>query len=482
LARVTSRNRRLPGDHARLRLPTSLVDSGSHSRRSVEFPRQFHDDAERLLLPPLVEPRTMLATHLTHLRVPVWSAVLIVSVACSPVAWGDEVWPGFNGPRHNNQSDCRGLPLTWNETDNITWKTPIHDSGWSTPVIWGNQVWVTTATDDGKQSFALCLDRATGKVLHDLKLWDNAEPENTRQYNSFASSTPAIEEGRIYVHFGSYGTACLDTATAQVLWTRRDLPCQHFRGPGSSPLLAGDRLYIHYDGFDQQYIVALDKHTGKTVWQKKREVDYGTDNGDVKKAYATPLLFESQGRKMLASPTSKACLVLDPETGAELWRVRYAGFSGAARPLWGDGLLYLNTGFPRGEFLAVNPDGRGDVTESHIAWQAKKNLPSMPSSILVNGLLFSVNDEGVATCLDARSGSYVWEKRIGGNFSASLLLADGRIYASDYKGKTTVFAPEREFRLLAENQLEGGFRASPAVAGKALFLRTETHLYRIEQR
>ena len=283
----------------------------------------------------------MLATHLTHLRVPVWSAVLIVSVACSPVAWGDEVWPGFNGPRHNNQSDCRGLPLTWNETDNITWKTPIHDSGWSTPVIWGNQVWVTTATDDGKQSFALCLDRATGKVLHDLKLWDNAEPENTRQYNSFASSTPAIEEGRIYVHFGSYGTACLDTATAQVLWTRRDLPCQHFRGPGSSPLLAGDRLYIHYDGFDQQYIVALDKHTGKTVWQKKREVDYGTDNGDVKKAYATPLLFESQGRKMLASPTSKACLVLDPETGAELWRVRYAGFSGAARPLWGDGLLYL---------------------------------------------------------------------------------------------------------------------------------------------
>jgi outer membrane protein assembly factor BamB len=200
------------------------------------------------------------------------------------------------------------------------------------------------------------------------------------------------------------------------------------------------------------------------------------------KAYATPLLFESQGRQMLVSPTSKACLVFDPVTGHELWRVRYPGFSTAARPLWGNGLLYINTGFPRGEFVAVKPDGRGDVTDSHIAWQAKKNLPSMPSSILTNGLLFSVNDEGVATCLDAQSGSYVWEKRIGGNFSASLLLADGRIYASDYKGKTTVFAPEREFRLLAENQLEGGFRASPAVAGKALFLRTETHLYRIDQR
>ena len=449
----------------------------------MEFPRRFHDDAERLLILPFVEPRTMLATHPPRASLPVWSAVLILSVAHCHVARADEVWPGFNGPRHNNQSDSTGLPLTWSETENITWKTPIHDSGWSTPVIWGNQVWLTTATDDGKQSFVLCLDRATGKVLHDLKLWDNAEPENTRQYNSFASSTPAIEAGRIYVHFGSYGTACLDTATAQVLWTRRDLPCQHFRGPGSSPLLAGDRLYIHYDGFDHQYIVALDKRTGKTVWQKKREVEYGTDNGDVMKAYATPLLFESQGRQMLASPTSKACLVFDPETGDELWRVRYAGFSVAARPLWGgDGLLYLNTGFPRGEFLAVKPDGRGDVTESHIVWNAKKNLPSMPSSILVNGLLFSVNDEGVATCLDAASGNYIWEKRIGGNFSASLLLADGRIYASDYKGKTTVFAPEREFRLLAENQLDGGFRASPAVAGKALFLRTETHLYRIEQR
>jgi len=407
-------------------------------------------------------------------------ATAVLTFGACRIAQADDNWPGFNGPRHNNQSDSTGLPLTWSESENITWKTAIHDSGWSTPVIWGNQVWLTTATDDGKQSFVLCLDRQTGKVLHDLKLWDNADPEKTRQYNSFASSTPAIEEGRIYVHFGSYGTACLDTTTTEVLWTRRDLPCQHYRGPGSSPLLAGDRLYIHYDGFDHQYIVALDKRTGKTIWQKKREVDYGTDNGDVMKAFSTPLLFEADGRQMLVSPTSKACLVFDPETGNELWRVRYAGFSTAARPLVGDGHLYINTGFPRGEFLAVKPDGRGDVTATHVAWNAKKNLPSMPSSVLTSGLLFSVNDEGVATCLDAQTGTYVWEKRIGGNFSASLLLADGRIYASDYKGKTTVFAPEREFRQLAENQLEGGFRASPAVAGRSLFLRTETHLYRID--
>ena len=395
-------------------------------------------------------------------------------------AAADDAWPCFHGPRHNGQSDSTGLPLEWSETQEIAWKTAIHDSGWSSPVIWGEQVWLTTATDDGRQSFALCLDRGTGKILFDLKLWDNPDPEATRQYNSFASGTPCIEEGRIYVHFGSYGTACLDTANGAVLWARRDLPCRHFRGPGSSPLLAGDRLFIHYDGFDQQYLVALDKRTGETIWKNDRKVDYGTDNGDVMKAFSTPILFEAAGRRQLVSPTSKACLVFDPESGRELWRVRFAGFSTAARPLVGTDLLYINTGFPRGEFLAVRPDGTGDVTQSHVVWHARKNLPSMPSSILVDGLLFSVNDEGVATCLDALTGDYIWERRIGGNFSASLLLADGRLYASDYKGKTTVFAPAREFRLLAENQLDDGFRASPAVAGKALFLRTERNLYRVE--
>jgi len=185
---------------------------------------------------------------------------------------------------------------------------------------------------------------------------------------------------------------------------------------------------------------------------------------------------------MLVSPTSKACLVLDPETGRELWRVRYGGFSVAARPQVAEGLLLINTGFSRGEFVAVRPDGTGDVTESHLVWHQKKNLPSQPSSIVVNGLLFSVNDEGVATCLDVRTGEYVWEKRIGGNFSASLLLAGNRLYASDYKGKTTVFEAGREYKLLAENELETGCRASPAVTGNALLLRTEKALYCLEKR
>ncbi|MGE5192921.1 MAG: PQQ-binding-like beta-propeller repeat protein, partial [Deltaproteobacteria bacterium] len=326
----------------------------------------------------------------------------------------------------------------------------------------------------------MCVDRRNGEILHDLKLFDNENPEDTRKYNSFASPTPVIETGRVYVHFGSYGTACLDTTTADVLWTRRDLPCLHWRGPGSSPIIYKNLLIVHFDGYDYQYIVALDKATGKTVWKKERQVDYGTDNGDIKKAYATPLVIEAGGRMQLVTPTSKAALALDPNTGEELWRVRFDGFSVAARPMFGHGLVYINTGFPRGALVAVRPDGRGDVT-ANIVWTASRSLPSKPSSLLIGDSIFSVDDTGVATCLDAKTGAAVWSRRIGGAFTASPLYADERIYLFDEDGKTTVIAPEREYKELAVNQLADGFRSSPAVAGRALFLRTEKNLYRIEK-
>jgi outer membrane protein assembly factor BamB len=399
-------------------------------------------------------------------------------------AQADENWPNFHGPTNDNHSDAKDLPLIWSETENVVWKTPIHDSGWSSPVIWQNQIWLTTATDDGRQSFALCIDRQSGRVIHDLKLFENGHPEDTRQYNSFASPTPVIEEGRVYVHYGSYGTACLDTNTAQVLWTRRDLPCLHWRGPGSSPILFENLLIVHFDGYDLQYIVALDKTTGKTVWKKDREVDYGTDNGDIKKAYSTPLVIKAAGREQLISPTAKAALAYDPRTGDELWRVRYDNHSTAARPLFGHDLIYINTGFPQGEIMAVRPDGEGDVTASHVVWHARKSLhlPSKPTSLLIGDLIYSIDDGGVATCLDAKTGASVWSHRVGGKFTASPIFADGRIYLFGEDGKTTVIAPEREYRELAVNQLSDGFRSSPAVAGRAFFLRTEKNLYRVEKR
>jgi outer membrane protein assembly factor BamB len=397
-------------------------------------------------------------------------------------AQADENWPRFRGPHANGHADGTGLPTTWSESKNIKWKTPIHDLGWSSSVVWGDQIWVTTATADGKVDYAVCLDKHTGKIVHDLKLWENENPSPLgNAMNCYASCTPVIEAGRVYVHFGSYGTACLDTATGKILWQRRDLPCEHFRGPGSSPILFENLLIFHMDGYDHQYVVALDKATGETVWKTDRDVDYGTDNGDTMKAFCTPLVIEAAGKEQLISPTSKATLAYDPRTGKELWRVRYGSFSVAAMPLFDKELLYLNTGFGKADLLAVRPDGAGDVTDSHVVWTAKKSIGSKPSQVLVDGLIFNVHDSGVASCLDAKTGDELWSKRLGGEYSGALLYGDGKVYFCSHDGSTTVLKAAREYTELAKNQLGDGFMASPAVTGKALILRTKSALYRVEE-
>ena len=393
----------------------------------------------------------------------------------------DENWPRFRGPRGDGRTDSAGLPTTWSETKNVKWKTAIHDRGWSSPVVWGDQIWITTATTDGKVNYAVCVDKETGKIVHDLKLWENESPSPLgNALNGYASCTPVIEEGRVYVHFGSYGTACLDTKSGRVVWQRRDLPCEHFRGPGSSPILFENLLIFHMDGFDHQYIVALDKATGDTVWKTEREVDYGTDNGDVMKAYCTPLVIEAAGKLQLISPTAKSCFSYDPRTGREFWRVRYNSHSAAATPLWHEGLVLINTGFGTADLLAVRPDGQGDVTASHVVWTAKKSIGSKPSQVIVDDLIFNVHDRGVASCLDFKTGEELWNKRLGGEFSAALLAGDGKVYFCGQDGTTTVIKPGRRYEELAKNQLEDGFMASPAVTGKALILRTRSALYRVE--
>ncbi|MBI1345230.1 PQQ-binding-like beta-propeller repeat protein [bacterium] len=412
-----------------------------------------------------------------------WLTIILGAIFCSSTAAkaADE-WPQFLGPTGDGHATTTGLPLTWSETENIAWKTPIHGKGWSSPVIWDDQIWLTTATEDGKQMFALCIDRDSGKIVHDLLLFENEKPSEIHTLNSYASPTPCIEEGRVYITFGSYGTACLNSHTGEVLWSRRDLPCEHFRGPGSSPILYGSLLILHYDGFDFQYIIAMDKETGETVWKNDRTIDYGTPNGDFKKAFCTPSIFNIHGRLELISPTSKACLSLNPDTGEEYWRITYKGFSATARPLYDPALdlLYINTGFSKAELCAVKTGGSGDITDSHVAWTATKSIPSKPSEVLVGDALYMVHDQGAATCLDAKTGEVVWQQRIGGNYSSSALLADNRIYFSNHEGQTTVIEPSREYKELAVNTLADGCMASPAVAGKALFLRTREALYRIE--
>ena len=398
-------------------------------------------------------------------------------------------WPQFRGPDGNGTSAAAALPLTWSEGEHVRWKTPIHGRAWSSPVILGSQIWITTASQDGRALSALAVDKATGKILFDLPLFTVATPQYAHPFNSYASPTPVIEPGRVYVTFGSPGTAAIDTATGKVVWERRDLECNHFRGAGSSPILFGNLLIMHFDGSDVQYLVALDKRTGKTVWRTDRSVDYqdvGPDgkvqaDGDFRKGFATPHIVMAGTRPVLVSLGSKAAYGYDPATGQEIWRIVDRGaHSPGARPVAGRGLVFFPTGWSAGSLVAMKPDGRGDVGATHVVWRATRAVPSKPSVILAGDLIVMVNDVGIASCLDAATGSGVWQSRLAGEYSASPLLAGGRVYFFSEDGKTTVIEAGRAFKVLAENQLGDGFMASPAVDGNALILRSRTHLYRIE--
>jgi outer membrane protein assembly factor BamB len=333
------------------------------------------------------------------------------------------------------------------------------------------------------------VDLTSVRILRDQKLFDVEAPQDIHRFNSYASPTPVAEPGLVCVTFGSPGTACLEPDTGRVLWERRDLECNHYRGAGSSPVLFENLLLLHFDGSDQQYVAALDKRTGETIWRRQRSIDFrdlGPDGkpeaeGDLRKAFATPHIVEVDGRPIMISMGAKATYAYDPKTGEELWRVEErTSHSASTRPVAGHGLIYLPTGFPRGQLLAVTPGGRGDVTESHVAWRLTRGVPNKPSLLLVGDLLFMINDAGIASAVEARTGEVAWTARIGGNYSASPLAAAGRIYYFSEDGKTTVVAAAPEFRQLAENRLDDGFMASPAVSDNALILRTRTHLYRIE--
>jgi outer membrane protein assembly factor BamB len=391
-------------------------------------------------------------------------------------------WPELRGPDRNGHAAARKLPLVWSETNNVAWKTAIHDLGWSSPVVWGDQIWVTTATEDGKQLFAVCVNSRTGEIVHDVKVFDTETPEHVSNLNSYASPTSAIEAGRVYVHYGTYGTACLDTRTGKILWTRRDLHCDHHEGPGASVMLHKNLLCFNVDCRDVQYVIALDKATGQTVWKTNRSIDYTPFSPNLRKAFCTPIIIEAGGRLQLFSPGAKAMMSYDPQSGEELWKVRYNGWSVVPRPLFGHGLLFVITDYEKPELWAVRPDGRGDVTDTHVAWKVTQEMPRTASLLLADDLLYMVNDDGAALCLEAKTGNRVWRGRLKGKHSASPVYAAGRIYFFSEKNLTTVIEPGHEFKVLAENQLEQRVMASPAVTGDAIILRSKTHLYRLEDR
>ena len=391
-------------------------------------------------------------------------------------------WPEFRGGTGDGVSQEHNLPVEWSEARGVAWKTAIPGKAWSSPVIWDDLVWFSNATEDGTRLSAVAVARDNGRIVHNITVFEIAAPQFCHPFNSYASCTPAIERDRLYLHYGSAGTACLDTESGEILWTRQDLPCDHFRGPGSSPIIHGNLLIVALDGFDLQYVVALDKTTGKTMWRKDRNIDYGTTDGDAKKAYPTATVIRSQGREQVIIPSAGATIAYDPTSGEELWRVRHGGMNASARPLFAHGLVYINTAAGGMKFLAVRPDGIGDVTGTQIAWKSSQGTGSRSSQLLLGEKLFLISDAGTASVLDAVSGKALSQKRLSGEFSASPILADGRIYASNQGGDTFVLSAADPSTVLATNTLDDGCMASPAVFDAAIYLRTKTHLYRLGNR
>lgn len=418
---------------------------------------------------------------------------LFFTAALTAILPAEADWPQFRGPKGNGHTESTGLPTKWSETENIKWKIAIHGRAWSSPIILGKQVWLTTATPDGKQLGVLVMDKDSGAIVFDKKLFDVAEPQFAHKFNSYASPTPVGEGNRVYLTWGSPATTCIDTKTFKILWERRDLVCDHYRGAGSSPILFQNLLIMNHDGADAQYVIALDKRTGKTVWRTDRSVDYmdlGPDgkpvrDGDMRKAFSTPHVAMIGNSALLLSSGAKAHYAYNPLTGEEIWRMdHHAQHSASTRPLVAHGNVYFSTGFGKGELIVVAANSNGALNTESLVWHSKRGVPKKPSMLMVKDMLFMVDDGGIGSCYDAKTGEQIWQERLAtraGNCSASPILANGNIYMCNEEGKTYVFKATRELEMLAVNVLEEGCMASPAVSGNALFIRTKTHLYRIEE-
>jgi outer membrane protein assembly factor BamB len=417
--------------------------------------------------------------------------VLTLGCMLLPAGAAEEIWNQFRGPRTDGHSTATDLPSEWSETKNVKWKTPVSNKGWSTPLVSATQVWLTSATANGHDFFVHCIDRATGKMLHEAKLFHSDKPEPLgNDLNCYASPTGVLNEGRVFVHFGSYGTACIDTATFKEIWRRTDLPCRHYRGPGSSLFDWKDTIILTMDGVDVQYLCALDKKTGKDVWKTPRSTDFGdvgpdgkpAAEGDYRKAYTTPALITVGGKPQIVSSGSRATFGYDPDTGKELWHNTYKGFSNAAVPAWLNGVVAVNTGHGKANLQAfpIDASASGDITAKRI-WEQTKAIPTRSSPVTVDGIIYLNGDSGIISAVDFKDGALLFNERTPGNASASPLYADGKLFFCNEHGDTTVLKPGRTFEKIAANKLPDGIMASPVAVGKELFIRTKAELYCITQ-
>jgi outer membrane protein assembly factor BamB len=400
----------------------------------------------------------------------------------SPVASAD--WPEFRGDSQNGTIPDRPLPLKWSESENVRWYQPTKGLGWSSPIIVGEKIFLTTAVSpDGSDDSSLggpkllqlvCLDAATGKNVFEKTIFDQtADAPTIHNKNSHASPTPLHHKGKLYLHFGHQGTACTDLK-GELIWENRDHIYPPTHGNGGSPIVVDDMLIVTCDGGSQPYTLALDLQTGQERWKTPRGI-----SADRPFSFCTPQKIVVNGQTQIVSPGSDIVQSLNPKDGEVIWYANYSGFSVVPRPVFHEGLVFLSTGFMRPNLLAIDPTGKGDVTKSHIKWSYKGSVPNTPSFVPYGDQIILVSDEGVAAGVDVKTGKEVWKKRIGGNFSASVIVVGNKLFLQSEGGESIVYKLEGEPEELHRNTLPGRIFATYAVHENDWIIRTEAGVYRI---
>lgn len=417
----------------------------------------------------------------------VFLLLLTLYIFISPAFPQYDNWTHFRGSNLNGTATVKNLPVIFNESTNVKWKTQIPGKGWSSPVIYGSQIWATTASADGKELSAICLDFESGDIVYNIKVFTPDTVVRKHAINSYATPTPCIENKFVYVHYGSMGTACINTTNGSIVWQRTDLKCDHVQGPGSSPVIYKNLLILHYEGVDVRYLIALNKTTGETVWKTERpEEPYNPLPRIGKKAYITPLIINVKNKDMLISNGSAVCIAYEPATGEEIWHVVRGAESTVAMPVYENGVIYFYTGFmvkddgaKFSEILAVNPDGKGDITKTNVLWNLETEQLQLLTPVIKNGLIYTVDTRNVLMCINAKTSQIEYSMKLKDKYNASPVYAAGNIYFWSLSGEVMVLKEGKELDIIARNQMDGEIWATPAILRNSIILRTDKSIYKI---
>lgn len=382
-----------------------------------------------------------------------------------------EDWPGWRGPRGDGTSLERSLPTTWDVTagKTVAWKVEVPGRGHSSPIVFGDQIFLATALEDRQERVLCSFDRRTGKLLWQQTVL-KAPLEGKHELNSYASSTPATDGQSVYVAFldgDQMAVAAYDFSGRQQ-WLVRPGGFSSKHGFCSCPVVFEDTVLVNGDHDGDSYFVALNRRTGETIWKVPR------DNHT--RSYCTPIIREIDGRTQMILSGDQCVASYDPRTGRRHWVIDGPTEQFVASIVDGHGLLFMTCGFPEHHILAIRPDGRGNVTDTHIAWRETKGASYVPSPLAVGDYFLVVSDGGVCSCFEATSGRRAWMQRLGTHYSGSPVTADGLAYFTSDEGVTQVFRPAEKFELLAENQLGEQCISSPAISGGQIIFRGEKHL------